>query len=667
MVSKQCERDHDNNVVDCNVGNINMSCDDREVTVSEDINYDSNLGFAKADSLYEAPEIIDTIPTPESASKRKNDSEYGGKSLDNNRSKNNLSDKKNKSTEENYDNRKTELVRKQTKHMEKKLAAQRKQRLYEELKNRLKDEQQESLTRYMYQGLNNDIVEDQEEPRRKKHRRLNLGLAALGISVVLLIATGILFYLGSNSEHADYSFVGRDAIEVYSSQTNSKTYVFNAKGDMLYKLEGYHYFYYTPDHTAAILYNWNSRYCAYVNAFRVKEFRTAIYNFALSEDGNYIAYSIPGGANKFYLMLYDITNDTETMIDNQSKRFDLLNVLPGGKTISYVTYDLSENGSIKELNSYIIQNNGKPELFGENMVVFRISFDLSSIYYGTYSDGNMRAVYVRHNGEDRKLSDGINGNILTNKDYTEIMVENEGSYYLSRQGEEPQMIVNQLINYFILPDKGVLNRKMNGIVSYGFQSFAGKLLLCNNNSIIYLDDKLQLIDIGVTGDEKSVMLSKDGKTLFFLDQEQRLTKVTDIRGNITKEVIADEVSEFKLSNNMSQIYYLRDRSLYFQDKDREERLIGDNVRGLSSNANKDTVFFLKDYTGGKGTLYYSQDGSAAMPVEGGSNVSGLKEWNFGVIYQKFNNGSSTVFYNREGRDFVFILDGLNLLEDGVVY
>lgn len=661
MVCEHCGRENVNNDKLCAFCRAELDLSNSELAASESMDYESNLGFAKADALYEAPQVMEFSSGVEHTDGGRIKSRSNDKAVmisPTHKDKEDLGEQDGIS--------RSDLKQKKSKRYEKKLLAQRQQRLYEELKNRLQEEKQESLSRYMYQGLNQDIVDDSDEAQKKKHRDKSFLLAMVGIAAGILITAGLLLYIGGMSERTDYQYITKDAIEVHSSQTEGKTYVFNSMGDMLYKLNGSFYVYYTPDHSAAVLYNWSSKKYVYVNAYRRKDFDTTVYNFVLSKDGNYILYSVAGSTNKYYLKLYDIIQDKETMLDNQAKHFDMMNITPGGKTITYITYSLLTEGSINELQSFIIHNSGTPELLGKDMFVFAISEDLSSIYYGKFVDGNMSTIAVRHNGEDKKLSDGINGVIHVNQDYSEMLVEDGGSYYLYLQGEERRKIIDQHINRIVMPEKGITNMKMNGIMCYGLQSFREKVLICNDNSIKCLDKNLQIKDIGMMSDSTNVTISKDGSTLIYIDTQKRLIKVTDIFGKIKHEVLAYEVLNYKVSKNVSRIYYLQDSNLYYIEKNKAERLISEKVRELYSNGQGDTVFFLKYETNSKDTLYYCENGLTAVAVDGGTNVTGVKEWNFGVIYQKLINNNNVVFYNREGTEFEFIMDGIDLLEENTL-
>ncbi len=656
MVCKRCGRERENNAQRCPYCSRDTFGVEGETAASDCVSYETNLGFAKANTEYEAPEVMDLHPgilrSPEGSIGDEGSRQPCG---------NNQINKGHKSKGERKNNQSLGLLLNQRRRREKSIALERRQRLYEELRGRLKEEQQESLIGYMYRGLNTDIIEDLEEPQNKKRGDKSLRISIAGIILGVLIAAVLLIYMGSMSEHSEYRLIAQDAIEIYTNQEDGKNYIFNSMGNLLYKTEGYQYIYYTPDHTAAILYNWDTRSCAYVNAFRMKEFTTTIDKLAISEDGNYLVYSIPGGLNKNYLMLFDLIHDKETLLDNQSKLFDMLHVMPGGKTITYITFRVTENGSIIDLASHIIQNGNKSEQSDDNMFIFGSSIDLSSIYYGKYIDNRIASIHVRYNGEDRRLSSGVNGIIHFNYDMTEILIEEQGSYYHYGQGGSLIKVSEQRINRIIMPKKAMINGETGGIVTYGIDSFKEKLILCNDNSIKYLDDKLRLKEIGITGDINSITLSPDKEELFYLDQEQQLIKASELRGEIRKVVLATAVTDYEILKDTSKIYYLQDKTLYYLEGKKKERRISENVEELCLNAKGDTVFFLKDYKEGKGTLYYSHKGLAEAPVVGGMNVTNLGEWNFGVIYQKTINNSNAVFYNRAGTKFTFIMDGIDLL------
>ncbi len=660
MVCRQCGRENKGNVGPCIFCGSKLDSAVDEIAVCESPNYESNLGFANANAPYEASLVINRLSETGNHQERKVISEV-------NSSQSSSLKQSGKKKEAHVGRQSVYSSNKSSKHKEKKLAEQRQQRLYEELRAKLQEDKQGTLNRYMYLGLNQDIEADQEEVSNTKNKNKSILISAVGLTTGFLLAAFLLLYMGRTGEQTDYTFLTRDSIVVSTSHTEEETYVFNAIGDMLYKFDEFLLSYYTPDHTAAILYNMNTRYLAYVNGYRMKEFTTTVYNFALSEDGNYILYSVSGWGDKYYLMLYDVREDKEKLLDLQEKHFDLLNILPGGEMISYVTYKLNEEDMIRNLQSYVIKNSGTPELVGNDLLVLAVSMDRRSLYYTEYYEGKSQSLYVRQDGIDKKLSEGVMGIIFFNKDFTEVLAQEDDNYYLWSSDLMGSKLIEQRVNGLILPKRTVNDIKWNSIVRYGIQSFAGKLFLCNDGSIRYVDDDLQTSVIGQSLGAETVTLSKEGKELFFLDSLNNLVKIRNVQDNNEPELWANGIRDYRVSESMSQVYYIRGANLYFKKNKGEERLICENVHTISSNM-EDIVFFLKDYESGMGTLYYSKDGLPAVAVDDGTGVTGLQEWNYGVIYQKVLNNTPVVFYNTKGSEFLFIMDGFDLLEaNSIVY
>lgn len=654
MLCKQCGRENENDAAVC------AYCMAEGMEYSEvshsvsDTEEEATLGFSKAESEYDPPKLLSSVtkvnPQTVNEGKTVGDQVFQAIVRDTGDFHHHKNDKEIDKAMSRSSGR--------SKRKEKKITNQRQLSLHQALQTRLKEDKQEALSQYMYRGLNQDIVEEEEKQTGKKNRIIRRSF--VGITIGILLALCLLFYIGSKGEKTDYMRMTKNAIEIYSSQSDSKTYVFNAQGDMLFKTNGYYQPYYTSDHSAAIIFNWNERTGIYVNNSRWKAFDSKIDTFALSEDGNFILYSIPGGLGKYYLRLYDVMKDIDILIDNQAKRFDLLNVLPGGKMISYLTYTLSAVGNPQEIQSYLVRNKGTPELVGDNICIFAISYDMNSIYYYTLKDTGLDSIYVRNGEREQCLSDNITNSVYFNKDYSQILVADGESYYFSDQGTERIKIVDRMAAGILLPSRGITSVNSPLFRSYGIDHFDHKLLICNDNTI-QMFQGTQVKEIAVTSDNDKAMLSEDGSSLLYLDTTNNLILLTDIYSEAKQNILAENVKEYQASDDFTQIYFLRDADLYYIGQENKERRISEDIRDLCRSYEGNTVFFLKDYINGEGTLYYSRNGEQAQAVEGGNRVNGVREWNFGVIYQKLVNGSNAVFYNTKGTNFLFIMDGINLL------
>ncbi len=655
MLCKRCGRENENNATFC----VYCMTDQKEyfdesfsACVTEE---DENRGFSKADTEYEPSQVLVTKNVENN--KSRNDSKIESNVISNSTVKSSANKQQRK--EERVRSKDEARASRMTKRKLRKQAQQRQLSLQQVLHERLKEENHEALSQYMYQGLNQDITEEEENQSLKKDKTFRRSV--LGIVTGILLTLCIVLYIGSMSEKTDYILKAKDAIEIYSDKNENKTYVFNAQGDMLFKANGYYQPYYTPDHSAAILYNRYLQTGIYVNNNRLKTFDSTVEAFALSNDGNFILYSIPGGLGKYYLKLYDVTKNTDVMIDNQAKRFELLNVLPGGKVISYLTYIESADTNPQEIQSFLVRNNGTPELVGDNICVFAVSYDMNNIYYYTLKDADLDTLHVRINGKDILLSKNVSNTLYFNKDYSQVLVADGRNYYISGQGSERQKIIDHMLTGILIPRKGIMYSNSALYRYYGIESFNHKLLRSSDNSIQLFREKQPVKEMAITGDDESAMLSVDGSSLLYLDSTNTLILLTDIYGEAKQSILAENVAEYKASDDLSKIFYIYNHNLYYIEPGKKEQLISKEVRDLCRNYEGDSVFYLKNYHNGEGTLYYSKNGGSEELVEDGTRVAGVREWNFGVIYQKYVNGSIAVFYNTKGTNFRFIMDGINLL------
>ncbi len=530
-----------------------------------------------------------------------------------------------------------------------------------------KEEKFQSLSDYMYQGLNQNLPDQEEATAQERSHRI-FRPSYLGIAAGVIMVVCLYLFLGNSKITAEYSYIAKDAIEVFSDDSKQKTYVFDSEGNMVAKLDRYmRVRSYSRDHTSALLFDSMISYEAYVNKTMVSDFDSVVPNSSLSEDGKYVLFTRRGGLNKNYLYLYDVAKKQETLIDNrEDMNYDMLNVLSGAKMISYVTYNIDNTGSMVMENnlptfqSYVIREGGVPVLYGEQRIILMISQDGNSIYYIEYAEDNALNLYVERDGRSTLLSKQVSLPIYTNKDLSEIMYLDGGSYYISAKGGKPGRLRTNNITSFITPSNG-MNWQRSGIIHYGFDSFRNKMFYDSSSYVRIIEENWTDTYLASASDGRNVLLSHDGSSLLYQSAENDLIQMTDLKGSRQSTVLTDHIQLFRASEDLSRIYFVKYGQLYYRTKNGEEHLISENVSNMALNQKGDTLFFLKDYENNTGTLYYTINGSEPVAVETGEAVKGLKEWNFGVIYQKEVNGADAVFYNTQGTDFTFIMDGVDFL------
>jgi hypothetical protein len=505
----------------------------------------------------------------------------------------------------------------------------------------------------LYQGL--DTIKHQERIKNKQLSKKSI----LGIFLALLIIAVPLIFINIIGKEQEFSFIPRDAIEIYVNHNESEAFVFNTKGDMLNKVEKVVYPIYSPDHTAAVLLAMNGTISYYVNANQLIELQNSLNNCIISEDGKYLLYSTSNAMNKFSLYLYEVEKQNKKLIDEyDNRRFEMLNVSSGGKTITYVTYNYSDDSKIIDVESYISKNGEKPELMGKDIIIFAISKDDKNRYTFDYKDGTPTMLKVAKEGESINLSSKLLNMVNFNRDYSEIMFNEGEATYISSKGNERQKVADSLVDKILIPKKGISNLRTNSsIMLYSIKSFQNKVILCKDKTLVFIGDNYESTKIGITQDVPLTAIAKGGNDLFYIDSNRRLIKVSDLSGKCNQQSLADKVDSFATSDDFSQLYYISGNRLYYKKQEEKAIMINDNASNIYINQDGDTAFFLQNYTAGSGTLLYSIAGSKPEPVADGDGVSSIQEWNYGIIYQKFFNGTNTVFYNSKGKEFTFLMDG----------
>jgi hypothetical protein len=553
---------------------------------------------------------------------------------------------------------------------------------YESNKNLLKERHNESITNFLKAKDNefnsdllkerykfsNSVTEKELYQRKDTSSQQVIGMkrriskkSIIGIGLLLVIVAVLLLFLNLFRREVEFTLISKNAIEVNVNHNKFKTYVFNTVGDLLYQVEKEVKPFYTLDHSAAVLIAMNGTTSYYVDTNHLIELQDKVNACNISEDGKYILYTRSGGMNNYFLYLYDVANQREEMLDNLiNKQYDLLNVLPGGKTVTYVTYSSTEESTMDNIESYIIKDGGEPELVGKDSIIFSISTDSKNIYTYNLKDN---ALFVKHEGSDNLLSTEISNKMCFNIDYTEIIYNDDEASYISINGKERHKLADILVDKILIPKNGICDIvSSNGMVPYGIDSFHNKVIQGTDKSLVYITDKYKTKKIGMVANNPYptnpvTVITEDGNNLLYIDSNNNLVKVHNLSGKWKQNTLAHQVDSFETSDDLSQIYYISENNLYFLKNKEEPVLISDNASNLCINQVGDTAYFLKNYTDGKGILYRSLAGNTAEPIQGGEDVVSVEEWNHGVIYQKYIKSIYSAFYNSKGREFTTLIDG----------
>lgn len=373
----------------------------------------------------------------------------------------------------------------------------------------------------------------------------------------------------------------------------------------------------------------------YVSASENFEIDEDVYAYKLSDSGNGI----------IYLTDYDYNNDTATLYlyDIKSKKREKITdeviyygngnnftaiISPDGKSVSYSTYTDED-----DFVGYIKINGGNTKELGKNINVIAISNDGKYIYY-VKSTSNSTSLYVKSGKNDNKLVSDFYGNssIILNKDYSQIIFNNDGKSYISKNGKDKEKINNYETNYLILPQYPQVAFSLEYgayIYVYGIKSFENTYANSGSQTF-YINNKLEFTRISGANSSLDRVVSADGKKLYYVTNSNSLMVFDSYSKKEKEKNIADDVMRFVITQDEKTIYYVNnDYELWCKKGNKKAEKIADDVSeyqlALSPNSNK--LFFLAD-----GELYYSNNGGKKIKVAKADEVSFVESSATGIMY-----------------------------------
>lgn len=185
---------------------------------------------------------------------------------------------------------------------------------------------------------------------------------------------------------------------------------------------------------------------------------------------------------------------------------------------------------------------------------------------------------------------GYLGEIIVNTSMTEILYEYNDSLYISVDGKEPERIYEDIEGFKLcVPENKVLNSYgTNKVLFVDVDTFLNKTMLAHKSSsrsdIISIDKAL---DVTVYEEYTSdVVLTEDGKTLFYIDEDDNLCQMKNDKQNSDKE-ICDNVESYVVSPNGKYLSYAtEDGELYFWNNGKDTEVDDDiNFYDMTDNGN----------------------------------------------------------------------------------
>lgn len=351
----------------------------------------------------------------------------------------------------------------------------------------------------------------------------------------------------------------------------------------------------------------------------------------ITSSGNGVLYTYNEGEN-LALTYYDAVKDKYKTIEEISNGYFSYIISPEGKTIIYQV----EEEKDKSNKMHIVKDGKKSSYTGENAIYpVAVSDDGRYVYFierieQKNAATNQLTLYLLMDGEKFKLVDNYNYSIRGfNRYNTECIVEKDNELYLCAEGEIYKLSIDSF-SKVCMPVNGVdklgyINHTSTDYIIYGIDSFKNKVLKVSGEDkeeLIFINDKYVSSAL-VSGTTDYEMVSKDGKSLIYLNNEGDLYIIKDLNTNKAPErlVKGQNIIQLTTSQDISEIYYITKNSdLYYMKKDDKPLLLGSDAFDVRIGIDGKTFYYVVNWSINGGDLFYSTNGKEGEPVEQGEGV-----------------------------------------------
>ncbi len=507
--------------------------------------------------------------------------------------------------------------------------------------------------------------EDQEMGQHGSHgiRRGNIWLGRkrlFGWSAVLAAAILIIIILYRKEEQPVFYEISDHAIQIFS--TEQETYVLNREGVVLHSINQPCYPYYSSDKSAAILIRTefsfrtgaeleNNLY--YVNENELVELGNGSFTFDLSANGKFAVYSRLMEGNKSGLYLYDVDKQEETLLDYSADRmYAMVRMSPDGQIITYAAINTSVNPNTRTAihEAFIIRKGKEPESLGNELIVLAVSNREDYLYYVKYHDITATSLCVLSHGREKVLSEKLDENLFAvalNGDYSEILYSDQGKTYIYTDEGKELPVADTAVQDVILPESNseFESLLLQGIRVYQFDSFRNKVIRCNDGTLRVIGNGYAADEIGKADSVREIFLSKDGNRLIYRASGGKIMKVEDLKGNFKADTLVSQADICVAAGDLSEVYYLLGDKLYYKYDQSDPKPVAERIYNIYGNTDHTGVFFMNNYSGAKGTLYYSTNGNEPVTVIEEAMIRQITETQIGIVVRSNRN---EYYYNPEG-------------------
>ena len=487
-----------------------------------------------------------------------------------------------------------------------------------------------------------------------------IAIPAIVVIVAAIIIIPMLFGSGGNVRK-DHIAIFTDRGEVVISGNNNAK--FTIDGDIeSYQLN-------LDGSKAAILVDYDYRNGGdlyFVTPSGAVMIADAVNAYRLSDTGDGIVFftDYDYEDDSATLYLYDTSGRKLTLITDDGyypgdAAMTGVAISPNGKSVGFIkNFDIRNY----EFEGYIKIDGKNEEKLGDETFALAISNGGKHIYYYKVDVRTEEAsLHVRSGRNEFRLVPDMNSitSIMFNKDYSQIlfstMIDGERRTFISSNGSERERISGAGIRSLVLP-RGFQTRSystdFSNVTVYAFSSFSN-FVARTDDGLAYYNKALEANKISSSDENmSSAEISSDGKTLYYINNSERLSSINPTVIGAERREIDRNVAYFVASTDGKTVYYVNDdEELYYASSGSSPKRIADDVlyNSLAMSYSGNKVFFLVDYRSGRGgELCFSNNGGVRTRVARAEDVMTVWATPTNIFYRTrddeiFRSGGNETF------------------------
>ena len=288
--------------------------------------------------------------------------------------------------------------------------------------------------------------------------------------------------------------------------------------------------------------------------------------------------------------------------------------------------------NLEELNAYVKIGNKDPEKLGDYILPLAVSDDANYIYYMEFDEDarfgqdsdEVGHLYVQKGKKRIRLRSNValaDLTLLFNRDYSQVIISEDGRSYLSIDAAESIPVARSEIIFAAYE----LASRSWALPEYAWWKDSFRVFAVSDlTSLLFHNEHGDIVSIDRSGNSETLVseawnsyVTPDGSTVVYVDDRERLIRRSLKDPGKEAEIISRDVMSFQTAGDGKLIYYLDfNNDLYVvKGSDEPKLLMMDASYPINLTPDGEQFLFMADYRDESGDLYISSRGGDPKKID----------------------------------------------------